>query len=812
VGLFAALALIVLGQATAVQPPPSSPAPLAGPAARPDEVTLTADTLRYQTDTQQVSAEGHVVLRGQGITVRADHMTYDVRARRVEALHAQLIRGDTVGVADRIELDLATDDATLDGGLFLQKQGITVDQLLTAHSAEDLVGAGKNQLALRGARIQRVSEHELAVEHLSFTPCDCNPAKPSWRIDARRANVKPGDSVFLSWPVIYVHGVPVFVFPALDLPLKDRRTGLLIPRPSASSYSGFHVEQPFFVTLGDSYDLTFTPGYYFGTDKARGVQGPHLVTDFRYAPTTQTRGELALTVIDDLKEDRFPESISGAQDGTTRGARWSLAGTHTQELGHGFEDRVDLALASDGFLANDLTTDLLSQQARYLRSDATLFQRQDDRYLGIALGFRQDVRFGFDLFQTDKTASGLAGPRTLQELPDAVAAWPERRLFGNGFGGDWLGALDLRFTRLAPLVGSYGDEGTGGVYTLGATVDAGEGDRVYQPGERVARDRLDLNPRLSTSWRVGSLITVTPTLALRQDLYAAEQGQDTAQRGHAWADLRVDSRLARAYGGPGGVTHAIEPSVELRYAPSGWGQALGPAQGPLGAGLRPYDALDLSMPEGGITQVVAQVSQTLLQRQGMETRELLRLDLGEELDLRAAHPPRDAFARIGTELWGVHLLGLARYDVLGRRFSQLTGSASVRLFDRLSVYGVYNNILLGGSALQRRGIDTLVGTDYSNIPLVAAGAPDRAQVVTLGGSLDLVGGLGLGYDALVQPAAVQALTQQVFGLSYAPACRCWKVGIQAKFNVDPATTNPFGVFNFGAVLSIDGFGTIGSGG
>jgi LPS-assembly protein len=813
VGLFAALAVIVCGQAIAVQPAPGAPqAPLASPAARPDEVTLTADTLRYQTDTQQIVADGHVELRGQGVTVRSEHMTYDVRARKVTAVHAQLIRGETVGVADQIALDLATDDATLDGGLFLQKQGVTVDQLLGAHSAEELLGAGKNQLALRGARIQRVSEHELAVEHLSFTPCDCNPAKPSWRIDARRANVKPGDSVFLSWPVIYVHSVPVFVFPALDLPLKDRRTGFLIPRPSVSTNSGLHLEQPFFVTLGDSYDLTFTPGYYFGATKVRGIQGPHLDTDFRYAPVAGTRGEFALTLIEDLKAGRHPENIDAPIDGSSRrGLRWSLAGTHTQELGGGFADRVDLALASDGFLSSDMTTDLLSQQARYLRSDATVFQRQDDRYLGIALGFRQDVRFGFDLFQTDSTKGGLAGPRTLQQLPDAVAAWPERRLFGNWLGGDWLGGLTLLFTRLAPLVGSYGDEGTGGVYTLSPAPDTGEGDRVYQPGERVARDRLDLNPTLSTSWRVGNLLSLTPTFALRQDLYAAEQGQATAQRGHVWADLRADSRLARTYGGPGGVTHAIEPSIELRYAPPGWGEALGPAQGALIAGLRPYDAVDLSMPDEGITQVVAQVSQALLQRQGLATRELLRLDLGEELDLRAAHPPRDAFARLGTDLWGIHLLGLARYDVLGRRFSQLTASASVRLFDRVSLYGVYNNLLLGGSALQRRAIDTLVGTDYSGIPKVAAGAPDRAQVLNLGGSLDLLGGLGLGYDAIVQPSAVQALAQQVFGLSYAPACRCWKVEIQAKFTRGPAN-DPFEVFSFGGGLTIEGFGSIGSGG
>lgn len=819
-GHFAALALIVLGQAIAPSP---APGPTAGAAAGAGPLTLTADMLRYQTDTGRVEADGHVELKGQGVTVRAQHMTYDTRSRRVTAEHALIVRGETVGVADAVQLDLDTDDATLEGGLFVQKKGVSVDELVQAQSADALLGAGKNQLALRGVRIRRVSERELEVEHLSFTPCDCNPAAPSWRIDARKADVTVGDSVLLSWPVIYVHGVPVLAFPVLDLPLKDRRTGLLIPKPSSSTYSGFNLEQPFFLTLGDSYDLTFTPGYFFGGSSLRGVQGPELETDFRYAPVEGTRGELALHLYDDFKQPRWPNlpsvAIPNPDDPAallSRGLRWSLGGGHTQELGGGWADRVDLALVSDGFLAGDLSTDLLTQQNRYLRSDATLFQREEDRYLGVALGYRQDVRYGFDLFGTARTQptadapDGLSGPRTLQQLPDAVASWPARRVFG-----DWLLGMDLRFTRLAPLTSSFGDEGEMGIYTF-SSADPGKGDGVYQPGERVARDRLDLNPSLSTAWSAGRFLTLTPTVALRQDLYADERGGKPQARGHVWADLRVDSRLARTFGGTGGVTHAIEPSLELRYAPPAWGPGLAPVQGPLTSGLRPYDELDLSMPDEGITQAVAQVSQKLVQRQGLATRELLRLDLGEELDLRAAHPPRDAFARVGTELWGLHLLGIARYDVVGKRLAQLTGSASIAFAQRAALYAVYNDLLVGGTALQRRGLDTLVGTAY--VPLPAPDPsnppPDRAQILTAGGSLQLFGGLGARYDFQVQPGAVQALTRQAFGLSYAPACDCWKVEVQAVFAPDAADPahSPFGAFRFAAGLTINGFGRIGTGG
>lgn len=788
-GLCAALALIALGQAVSFTPGPS-------------ELTLTADVIRYETDTQRVAAEGHVELTGQGITVRARRMTYDTLARRIDADDALIIRDKTAGVADHVQLDVDTYDANLTGGVFVEKKELPPD-LAKATTAAQVLGLGRNQLALRGSRIRRISDKELEVEHLSFTPCDCNPANPSWRIDARRADVTMGDSVFLSWPVIYVHGVPVLALPPLSLPLSDRRSGLLVPKPGTSTLNGFSIEQPFFLTLGPSYDLTFTPGYFFGTSQVAGVRGPRLVTDLRYAPVVGTRGEFALSLIDDLKAPRPPDQ-PGVKLPGQRGLRWDLGGTHTQELGGGFHDRVDLSLASDGYYVTDQSSDLLAKQNKYLASTATLYQAEADRFLGVALAYRQDLRYGFNLLGTNQTQSGMYGPRTLQQLPDAVAAWPERHLFGP-----LAGALDLRFTRLSPLSGRFGDEGVDGVYTLPAfnygPPSAGAGDRNFEPGERESRDRFDLHPSVTTTWSAGHFLDVTPTLALREDLYAGELSGDTAQRGHAWADLRVDSRLARTFGRAGGITHAIEPSVELRYAPGGWGTALGPTVGPLGAALRPYDEVDLAMPDEGITQMVAQISQKLLRRTGLGVSELLRLDVGQEFDLRAAHPPRDAFARVGTQLGGLNLTGIARYDVQGRRLSGLSGSAAFNFGTVAGLYAVYDNLLFGGTARERRGLDTLVGTAY------AQGVIDRVQLLTAGARTEIGGGLGLTYNALLQPSAVQPLAQQSLGLFYAPACDCWRLDVQVSSYRSP-DNRVFGDFRVTGGLTINHFGSIGAGG
>jgi LPS-assembly protein len=652
-----------------------------------------------------------------------------------------------------------------------------------------------------------LGEDEVEIEDLSFTPCDCNAAHPSWRIDASSADVTLGESVFLAWPVVRVYGVPVFAFPALDLPLTDRRSGLLMPKPGTSSNNGFSIEQPLFLTLGRSYDLTLTPGYYFGATEDTpgdviGVRGPTLVTDFRFVPNKTHRGEVALSLIEDLKPPRFPDIRKASGPGHA-GLRGSLSGQDTAELGGDLYTRTDLSLASDGAYVTDFTNDLLERQTKYLRSDATLFERAPDRYLGIAALYRQDTRWDFDLFEQRRTLSGLFAPRTLQALPDALASFPRRRIFG-----DLQASFDLRFTRLSPLVGRFGDEGPLGVYFLvdgDSPENHGAGDRNFQPGEREARDRLDLHPSLSATWTAGHFLAITPTLALRQDLYLGELTGTSAQRGHVYADLLFQSRLSKRFGGPLGLTHEIVSSLQLRYAPRGWGKALGHAVGVLGDALRPYDELDLAMPDEGIGQAVVQISQRLVLREGLATRELLRLDLGQELDLKAGEG-RDAYGRLGLQLAHFTFEGVARFDGVGKRFSELSASGALTLAPGARVFAAYDDIRFGGSARERRGVDTLVGTAYEYNEFTSK----RAQFLSAGGQVRVGAGLSFNYLARVQPNATMPLLQQVLGLTWSPACDCWSLGFQVS--AARRGNDPFGNLAFSGGLTISHFGSIGAGG
>ena len=95
----------------------------------------------------------------------------------------------------------------------------------------------------------------------------------TWALRARSADVIPGDRAILTWPVLYVHAVPVLPLPWLYVPLGERQTGLLFPEIASTAATGFAFSQPLYVTLGEHADLTLSPGWAFGPSRRRERDG-----------------------------------------------------------------------------------------------------------------------------------------------------------------------------------------------------------------------------------------------------------------------------------------------------------------------------------------------------------------------------------------------------------------------------------------------------------------------------------------------------------------------------------------------------------
>ncbi|WP_164017215.1 LPS-assembly protein LptD [Pyxidicoccus trucidator] len=861
-----------------------------------ETVELAADFVAYEADKQVLTARGHCELRTGDMLLRADEVTYDEAGQVATATGNVMFvgPGGMAAVADSVRVDIRTFEANLQGGLFMQKRGVTLEAMLSAKTPQELRAMGETPVILSGTRIRRTGPESFVVDDLAFTPCECGPGEPSWRVEASSANVVLGERATLTWPVVYVRSVPVFAVPWLYLPLAERRSGLLLPKPSFSGVNGITLEQPVFFTLGRSYDVTLTPGYFAGgADQEKtlynpstgqnevvrdprdlGVKGPRLLTEFRYVPSERTRGRATLGLLYDVRPIRDPrdgsyfrESVNGV--GTldiideARGLRGEASWQHTQELGSGWYNRVDASILSDGFYTRDITADIIAREYQYLRSTAAFYNRQDELYAGMDVSLRQDIRFGYSFFRPDivpDNAAGptppgteLKGPTTFHRLPGVTFALPERPLVGGLIGG-----FRMEYSRLSPVLARFGDEGADGIFRVTNdyipawnSPEAGvkqpdpfQQDGTFNAADREARDRVDFVPRLSTSFGLGPYARVTPSLAVRQDIWVGEVSGKTWQRGYPIAGLLLDSQVATTWSGRGQskYRHAIAPSLEVRYVPGGWGRV--PSAGASGGEApQPYDEVDAAVPlraDGrtrGFLHAILAVDQTLRLKRGNDLREPLRLRIGQGFDLtRHASIPgseqdtgpvlRDTFARLSASAGVLTAGGQIRMDPNTGRVTQLSADFNIDNGKGSALYARFDDLLVtnplavevgadpldvGPDAVRRR-LDTLVGSASFEAPGLPAAK--REQTLIAGTRLRLGFGLGVRYEAYVQPLyedpttqeSQSPLSQQTLGLSYGPACDCWR--IEGVLVLRRGVSPEFGGIN----LSVAGFGSFGAGG
>ena len=279
---------------------------------------------RYQAEEGTSDGHGNVIhlkgkaeLRTDTARIQADQIDYDQRTRIVTAAgHCYAVNGLAGAVADGLTLDLDGNWLQLQNGRLFVKADVAPEVLLQTSTPEQLVATGRTTLAARVERAERVGQGHLKINGLDFTPCDCNPLEPHWSIKAIAADVHPGDQAWLWLPVIYVYGVPILPLPVLDVPLKPQKTGLLVTTPSHSAQNGWQVTQPVYFALASNWDLTASPGYTWGSSaeplagvQTLGVKGPSLDTEVRWAHSRDTKGDIELFLLDDLRTLRDPRSL-----------------------------------------------------------------------------------------------------------------------------------------------------------------------------------------------------------------------------------------------------------------------------------------------------------------------------------------------------------------------------------------------------------------------------------------------------------------------------------------------------------------------
>lgn len=799
------------------------------------DIELTAERMLHDGQKDLTTAEGRAKLVTEGAAIDATRIVYDKQRNVATAVGNVVARmtksGKVAVVADLVTVILDDDhevrEVYLYDGQALSKKDVSDERFLAASTAEEVEKAGTTQAVLQGNHLVR-EPNGWRVEWLELVPCECDFKNPSWSISSTSAVVDTeNDRVSMTNPIIRIKDIPVLWLPWLSLPLTDRQSGLLFPRPATSPITGFGLELPVYLTLGRSADLTLTPGFFLGGPLQNGMAGPKLATEFRYAPSRRASGKAVLGLIYDF---RTPRAVDVLQSGSTnrgaghRGMRGEFGWQHTQDFDLGFGARVDVNAHSDGDYNRDLYVDVLLSSTTYLRSGAKVFHKGRDHYLGLDVGLRQDIQWGYDwlgrraeLLLPDSAA--IYGPGTLQRLPAVTFGWlPTATLGPARF------EVEGDVVRLSPLFSKTGDEGVsaagGGVlpitfqqavssmYLPRSTV-FGVGDRLWQAGEREARTRMMVLPKLSVSATPFDVMSVSAFAAWRQLLWAGEASGQTWHRGYLLLGGRVETEVSRFFGS---VRHVIQPLVEVRAL------AFGAESFNV---ITPYDAVDAAVP--GISSRVQGIVE-LRQRLMQGNNELLRVDVGQGAELSG---PRmdptlgEFYGRVGSRIGWFSAQGTLRFDPLAQRvaydgvtavmpgaFTRASGRVEVDDFRGHGAYFSYENMLMEGTMRSRQPIDLLFLIDRGYT------SATRVQMITFGAKWNF-GPISARYDAMLFEKPVEGapelgtpltFQQHSVGIGFAPACDCWRVDLLATQQLYPKPAFP----GVGFSVTISRFGSIGT--
>ena len=717
--------------------------------ARPGEtVTLRSDLAELDTAEDRLQAEGNVVLRSGGLRLLTHELDYGLDTREGAAGGELLLFDGTLVIRAREGLfslgeggELSLEDAEL-----WQKASVSA-ALDGAGDALAAKRAGRNLLLLKAEHLDRVRRGKFLATRLRLTPCDCGEeASPDWSLEASEADVEPGERAILWWPKLYIKDLPVFVLPALYVPLSPRRTGFLFPRPGYHAQSGFLVDAPFFWALDESHDLTLTLGYRLGVSdfdsetglyKRVGVQGPRASAELRYVPAEHTSGRLFLSATYDLHGE--PDSATASQAlRPARGWRGELSFRHGTDF-DGLGARADLNLVSDANYRGDQVADVLNEAPPYLRSQAWGGYRGAAVAASVSAQWYQDMAAPFAAEVPEHWFFGSSAPAGFQRPVALDLRLPTMSLLGPVRGG-----LEIHGSRLQALS-----------LLAGPTLQGA-----------LALTRLDLAPSLSWPLLARAPVSVELYAGGRGDLahYSEAGAAQTLLQGRAWAGAWAGTELSRTFDS-GSLKHSIEPRVEVRAASQRVGDSL-----VLGQGLvKPVDEFD-ERPDGFV-QGVASLASRLVRKGGGD---LVRLELAQGIDLGAGRLA-DSVGQLVVSPAYVQLSSSARWDWQRRTFSAV--AAALRVSDTRgdALELRYDRVLELGTGQMRAALDALFAA--SRLDLSAREL--EFNQVTLALAVTIIQGITLRYGAVMAPDMPTPFLRRVFqhtgAVGLGSSCDCWRL-------------------------------------
>jgi LPS-assembly protein len=489
---------------------------------------------------------------GGEVTITADSMEQAGPNLLIARGNAELVRGTTRLLADRLEINRDTGDTVAlgrvvfyDGDDRLTGARIEYNFKTGTGVVHDGIARSAPYYRIAGQTMERLDASHYVVRRGIFTTCEDDP--PTWSFRFGEADADLDGIVYGTNASIWVKNLPLLPwFPILGASVRrERQTGFLFPTFGSTSRRGEYAEIPFFWAISDSQDLQVTLDYF----SARGVG---LNGEYRYVLSPSAGGSARAFWLHETEiasnQPNAPGAATTASSGAASGTRtpadrgwWGLQ--HGWTIGPGLSFKADVNGVSDDLVLREYSANIYERSRQSVQSNVFVTKTWPNGNLIANMFWYQDLT--------------TLRPVELNRLPDVRLLLPRQPVPGV-LTVPGLSALSYELNaQFTNFVRELGSEGT----------------------------RLDLFPRLALPMSVYGLFTVTPFVAPRLTVFSktatgfqvlsdgtvieTTKDEPIARRS---VDIGADfeARASRVYSLGGvanidGVLHSIEPRATYTW-------------------------------------------------------------------------------------------------------------------------------------------------------------------------------------------------------------------------------------------------------
>jgi len=562
-------------------------------------VTIEAESISYDQETDTYHASRHVVITYDGGVLTADDVLLNKTNNEALATGNVILKSkNDILEGNRVDFDIET------------KTGVAY---------QGKVFFAQNHFYLSGDKIEKRGESTYHIDRAKATTCDGDA--PDWQLAGNDLDVTVEGYGTLKHMKFMTNGMPILYMPCLIFPAKTKRqSGFLFPYFAYSNKLGWDMELPFFWAISDSMDATFYQRYMDMRGFKEGVE-------LRYFTSRDNFG----TFYGDFLNDsvRINETIGDVtRNWQSDQQRWSVYLNHQTNFDPTFSFRADIRKVSDSWYFRDFsshnyyldnysqTEDQRFKKVPFLGNDSLTYLESTARLTKNWPLYSLTVLGSYvDNFTTQSNDA------TLQKYPEITLIGIKRPLFGT--------PLNLEFST------SYD-------YYYRTT---GQRGHLY-----------DIRPYLTLPLNLWGYGQLTPQFGVQETLWQRDDNQETpgaekqGNRGIYTAALGLRTEIHRIFDVNSGpvqkIRHGIVPEVTYTYVPDVYQDNAPDFVGRIGG----QSTLSYSLTNSFIAKMTGQDGKP-------SYREFLRVKLAQSYEIKealrdvaATGTERRPFSNVGLEV------------------------------------------------------------------------------------------------------------------------------------------------------------------